>query len=349
VKLDRGILAALAAAVLFGLSTPIAKTLLGAISPLLLAGLLYLGSGIGLAIVLAVRAITRGRASVVRPHGADLLWLFGAIAFGGVIGPYLLMYGLQLTDSASASLVLNLEGVFTVLLAWLVFKENFDRRIAAGVALIVAGGVVLSIGTALRASGIAGPLAIAGACLAWAIDNNMTRKVSISDAMLLACSKGLIAGPISVALALRYGAHLPSGTLLLRAGLLGFVAYGLSLTLFVLALRNLGAARAGAYFSVAPFIGAALAVGLGAPLTATLIVAGLFMGAGLWLHLTENHGHRHRHLHLEHEHSHVHDAHHQHTHDSSWNGQEPHSHSHLHEPIEHAHPHYPDVHHRHEH
>jgi drug/metabolite transporter (DMT)-like permease len=349
VKFDRGVLAALAAAVLFGLSTPIAKTLLGAISPLLLAGLLYLGSGIGLAIVLAVRAMMWGGASVVRPHGEDLLWLLGAIAFGGVLGPYLLMYGLQSTDSASASLTLNLEGVFTVLLAWLVFKENVDRRIAAGVALIVAGGVVLSMGTALRASGIVGPLAIACACLAWAIDNNMTRKVSISDAMLVACAKGLIAGPLSVALALRYGAQLPSGTLLLGAGLLGFVGYGLSLTLFVLALRNLGAARAGAYFSVAPFIGAALAVGLGAPLTGTLIVAGLFMGAGVWLHLTENHGHRHRHSHLEHEHSHVHDAHHRHGHDSSWNGLEPHSHSHLHEPVEHAHPHYPDVHHRHEH
>jgi drug/metabolite transporter (DMT)-like permease len=349
VKLDRGILAALAAAALFGLSTPIAKTLLGAISPLLLAGLLYLGSGIGLVIVLTVRAIVLGRASVVRPRGADLLWLLGAIALGGVVGPYLLMYGLQLTDSASASLILNLEGVFTVLLAWFAFRENFDRRIGAGVALIVAGSVVLSVGTVLRASGIVGLLAIAGACLAWAIDNNLTRKVSISNAMLVACTKGLIAGPISVALALRYGAHLPSATLLLQAGLLGFVGYGLSLTLFVLALRNLGTARAGAYFSVAPFFGAALAVGLGAPLTVTLIVAGLFMGAGVWLHLTENHGHRHRHSHLEHEHPHVHDAHHQHHHHSNWDGREPHSHSHLHEPIEHAHPHYPDAHHRHEH
>jgi drug/metabolite transporter (DMT)-like permease len=349
VKLDRGIPAALAAAALFGLSTPVAKTLLGTIPPLLLAGLLYMGSGIGLAIVLMVRAISQGRASIVRPRGADLLWLLGAIAFGGAIGPYLLMYGLKMTDSASASLILNLEGVFTALLAWFAFKENFDRRIAAGMALIVAGGIVLSMGSALRASGIVGPLAIAGACLAWAIDNNLTRKVSISDAMLIACIKGLIAGPISVALSLRYGAHLPSGTLLLRAGLVGFVGYGLSLTLFVLALRNLGTARAGAYFSVAPFIGAALAVALGAPLTLTLIIAGLFMGAGVWLHLTENHGHRHRHSRLEHEHSHVHDAHHQHQHDSNWKGQEPHSHFHVHEPIEHAHPHYPDVHHRHEH
>ena len=348
-KIDRGILAALGAATLFGLSTPIAKTLVGEISPLLLAGLLYAGSGVGLSIVLTARAIALGQLSIVRPRGADLLWLLGAIAFGGAIGPYLLMYGLQMTDSASASMILNLEGVFTALLAWFAFKENFDRRIAAGMALIVAGGVVLSMGSALRASGIIGPLAIAGACLAWAIDNNLTRKVSINDAMLVACIKGLIAGPISVALALRYGAHLPTVTLLLRAGLLGFVGYGLSLTLFVLALRNLGTARTGAYFSLAPFIGAALAVALGAPLTPTLIITGLTMGAGVWLHLTESHAHRHRHLPVEHEHSHIHDSHHQHPHPDDWKGQEPHSHVHVHEPLEHAHPHYPDVHHRHDH
>jgi drug/metabolite transporter (DMT)-like permease len=349
VKLDRGILAALGAAALFGLSTPVAKMLVGELPPLLLAGLLYTGSGVGLGILLAARAIALGRASIIRPRGADWIWLLAAIAVGGAIGPYLLMYGLLLTDSASASLILNLEGVFTALLAWFAFRENFDRRIAAGMALIVAGGLVLSVGCVLRASGFAGPLAIAGACLAWAIDNNLTRKVSINDAMLIACIKGLIAGPISVALALRYGAHMPPGGLLLRAGLLGFMGYGLSLTLFVLALRNLGTARTGAYFSLAPFIGVVLAVFLGAPLTATLVVAGLFMGAGVWLHLTEIHAHWHRHSPLAHEHSHIHDAHHQHPHDSDWNGQEPHAHSHPHEPIEHAHPHYPDVHHRHHH
>src|SRR5258708_27291616 len=347
--LDRGIVAALGAAALFGLSTPIAKTIVGEISPLLLPGSLYAGSGVGLGIVLTARAIALCHATIVRPRGADLLWLLGAIAFGGAIGPYLLMYGLRMADSASASLILNLEGVFTALLAWFAFKENFDRRIAAGMALIVAAGVVLSMGTALRASGIVGPLAIAGACLAWAIDNNLTRKVSINDAMLIACAKGLIAGPISVALALRYGAHLPAGTLLLRAGLLGFVSYGLSLTLFVVALRNLGTARTGAYFSLAPFIGAVMAVAFGAPLTSTLLVAGLFMWAGVWLHLTEVHAHWHRHSSLTHEHSHVHDTHHQHQHDPDWDGKEPHSHPHVHDPIEHAHVHYPDVHHRHTH
>src|ERR1700738_3911709 len=347
--MNRGILAALGAAALFGLSTPIAKRLVGDISPLLLAGLLYAGSGIGLSVLLAVRAAVSGRVSIIRPRGADLIWLLGAIAFGGAIGPYLLMYGLQMTDSASASLILNLEGVFTALLAWFAFKENFDRRIAAGMALIVSGGAILSMGSALRAGGFVGPLAISGACLAWAIDNNLTRKVSTNDAMLIACIKGLIAGSISVALALRYGARLPPAPLLLRAAFLGFVGYGLSLTLFVLALRNLGTARTGAYFSLAPFIGATLAVGLGAPMSTTLLVAGVFMALGVWLHITENHAHLHRHSPLEHEHSHVHAIHHQHHDGSDWDGQEPHSHVHVHEPIEHAHAHYPDVHHRHEH
>ena len=347
--MERGIVAALGAAVLFGASTPMAKTLVGEMSPLLLAGLLYLGSGIGLGVVLMLRAATSGTRSIIRPRGADLVWLLAAVVVGGLIGPYLLMYGLRLTDSASASLILNLEGVLTALLAWFAFKENVDRRIAFGMTLIVAGGALLSMGPALRAGGLAGPLAIAGACLAWAIDNNLTRKVSSNDAMLTACIKGLVAGPCSLALALSSGAHLPAGILLLQAGLLGFVGYGLSLTLFVLALRRLGTARTGAYFSLAPFIGAALAVALGAPLTTPLIAAGLLMGCGVWLHLTERHAHRHRHSAQEHEHSHSHDAHHRHAHGTDWDGREPHSHPHVHDPIEHDHAHYPDVHHRHGH
>jgi drug/metabolite transporter (DMT)-like permease len=344
-----GIWAALGAAVLFGLSTPLAKLLTGQASPLLLAGLLYTGSGIGITLLLVVRAMVGGRAGIVLPRRVDLGWLLGATLFGGAIGPYLLMYGLQATDSASASLMLNLEGVFSALLAWFVFKENFDRRIALGMALIVAGGVVLSTSAVFHIDGLVGPFAIAGACLAWAIDNNFTRKVSINDAMSIACLKGLIAGPLSIMLALRYGAELPPLSMILWAGLLGFVGYGLSLTLFVVALRNLGTARAGAYFSLAPFIGAALAIALGAPLTWTLVVASLFMGAGLWLHLQERHAHQHIHAPLKHEHSHVHDAHHRHEHANDWQGQEPHSHEHIHEPLEHTHPHYPDVHHRHPH
>ena len=347
--LHRGVVAAVAAAALFGLSTPLAKTLVGTSSPLLLAGCLYLGSGLGLAVVLGVRALIFGGASIVRPMGSDLSWLLGAITFGGVMGPYLLMYGLQASDSASASLILNLEGVFTALLAWFAFRENFDRRIAFGMALIVAGGLVLSTGAALRASGFIGPLAIAGACLAWAIDNNLTRKVSANDAMFIACLKGLVAGPISVLIALKCGATPPPAIDLAKAGLLGFVGYGLSLTLFVVGLRDLGTARTGAYFSVAPFLGAALAVGLGAPITAPLLIAGTLMAGGVWLHLTERHSHRHRHERSSHEHAHTHDAHHQHIHEADTPPGAPHSHSHVHEPLEHSHRHYPDVHHRHDH
>lgn len=345
----RSVAAAAGAAVLFGLSTPLAKELVGQVPPLLLAGLLYLGSGLGLLSLLAIRMAAGRQADITWPRGADLGWLLGAIFAGGAIGPFLLMLGLRLTDAASASLILNLEGVFTALLAWFVFKESFDRRIAWGMASIVAGGLVLSAGTALRAHGVVGPLAIAAACLAWAIDNNLTRKVSNHDAMLIACLKGLVAGSVSVVLAIGTGATLPARAVAIEAGLLGFVGYGLSLMLFVVALRGLGTARTGAYFSLAPFVGAMFAVALGAPVTVPLLAAGALMGIGVWLHLTEHHEHSHTHAPTKHAHPHVHDEHHRHPH-SPWEAtSEPHSHEHVHEPIRHAHAHYPDVHHRHEH
>lgn len=348
-KIDRGIIAALGAAVLFGISTPISKTLINTTSPLLLAGLLYAGSGIGLTVVLTIRAMTNERTNITWPRGIEVLWLLAAIFVGGAIAPYLLMYGLRTIDAASASLILNLEGVFTALLAWFAFKEHFDRRIAFGMAFIVAAGIVLSLGPAFRSGGSVGPLAITGACMAWAIDNNLTRKVSIHDAMLVACAKGLIAGPLSVALALKYGASIPTPLRVIQVGLLGFVGYGLSLTLFVLALRNLGTSRTVAYFSLAPFLGATLAVALGAPVTGLLVVAAFLMGAGVWLHVTEHHSHAHTHDALLHEHVHVHDEHHRHQHEAGSDAREPHSHIHVHDPLEHAHGHYPDVHHRHGH
>ena len=348
-KIDRGIVAAIGAAVLFGLSTPLAKLLAGSLSPLLLAGLLYLGSGLGLATLLIVRATLHGRAALSVPRGPDAWWLLGAIVCGGVIGPYLLVYGLQFTDAASASLILNLEGCFTALLAWFVFKENFDGRIALGMTLIIGGGAVLSLGSTWRAGNMLGPLAIAAACLAWAVDNNLTRRIAVHDAMFIAGAKGLVAGTTSVSLALAFGARLPALATILQAALIGFVGFGLSLTLFVVALRHLGAARTGAYFSLAPFIGATLALTLGAPLTPLLIMAALLMGAGLWLHLTEQHVHWHRHVRLEHEHSHLHDEHHQHSHDPEWDGKQPHSHRHVHQQLEHSHAHYPEIHHRHSH
>jgi len=281
---------------------------------------------------------------------ADWPWIAAAIATGGVAGPILLMQGLARSDASTASLLLNLEAVLTATIAWTVFRENVDRRVFAGMAAIVAGGVLLSAHAAPQAGGFVGALLIFAACLAWSIDNNLTRRVSGGDAATLACLKGLVAGTVNLALASAFAAPMPAAAGWIAAGLLGFVGYGLSLALFIVALRNLGTARTGAYFSVAPFFGAALALALLGERPGTVFwVAGGLMALGVWLHLSEHHEHAHVHEAMEHVHEHVHDAHHQHAHDAPWDGSEPHVHSHRHAPLAHAHPHYPDLHHRHSH
>ena len=342
---------ALGSAALFGLSTPLAKILVGTVSPLLLAGLLYAGSGLGLSLVLVGRRLwTPRESSISLPRRGEWLWLAGAIFFGGVAGPAALMYGLVSSAASTASLLLNLEAVFTALLAWFLFRENFDRRIMLGMFTIVAGGALLVWTPGEQSEASFGLVLIALACFCWAIDNNLTRKVSTSDAMLVAGLKGLVAGAVNLGLALLVGQTLPPLGVLSLAMAVGFVGYGVSLVMFVLALRHLGTARTAAYFSVAPFFGAAFAVLLqGDTVTFRLIAAGLLMAAGVWLHLTEQHGHRHSHERLEHAHTHSHDGHHQHSHDTAWDGREPHTHRHVHVPLTHAHPHYPDVHHRHPH
>ena len=351
-RASKGVLSALAAAVLFGASTPIAKILVGELSPTLLAGLLYAGSGLGLALGLLFRRLARSDGTPAAfdwPRGPDIGWLAGAIAFGGVLGPVLLMWGLVSTPASVSALLLNLEAVFTALLAWFVFRENFDRRIAAGMALIVGGGLVLSW-TPGDLALAPGALLIAAACRCWAIDNNLTRKVSGRDAMAIACIKGLVAGAVNVSVAVVIGVAMPPLPVTASAAIVGFAGYGVSLALFVLALRDLGAARTGAYFSVAPFFGAALALAVQHdPLTASLTIAAGLMAAGVWLHLSEVHEHAHQHELLEHSHAHVHDEHHRHRHDPGWDGLEPHTHRHVHQPMWHAHPHYPDIHHRHPH
>lgn len=252
---DRGVAAALVAAALFGAGTPLAKLLLGATSPWLLAGLLYLGSGLGLLVLRRVR--NSPRVSFAR---AEAGWLAAAVLSGGIAGPVLLMWGLAQMPASDASLLLNAEGVLTALIAWFVFRENFDRRIAAGMALIVAGAIVLSWPDPLDLDASLPAFAVLGACLAWAIDNNLTRKVSLADASFTTMVKGLAAGATNLVLALVAGAALPRWPATLAAGLLGFLSYGLSLVLFVLALRHLGTARTGAYFSTAPFAGAVFAI-----------------------------------------------------------------------------------------
>ena len=347
----KGVMLALGSAVLFGMSTPLAKILVGSVSPLALAGFLYVGSGLGLALILAGRCAW-GREDSLRslPERGQWLWLAGSIFSGGVAGPVALMYGLATSAASAASLLLNLEAVFTALLAWFLFRENFDRRIALGLFAIVAGGLVLAWTPGARGEPSFGLVLIAIACLFWAVDNNLTRRVSASDATLIASIKGLVAGTVNLGLALLMGQILPPLGVLGFAMAVGFLGYGVSLVLFVLALRHLGTARTGAYFSVAPFFGATLAVLLqGDPVTFQLTAAGLLMAAGVWLHLTEHHGHLHTHEQQEHAHTHVHDEHHRHLHDAAWDGREPHTHLHVHEQLVHAHAHYPDLHHRHPH
>jgi drug/metabolite transporter (DMT)-like permease len=341
---QRGVLFALGAALLFGAGTPLAKSLLNSVSPWLLAGLLYLGSGIGLTIFRLFR-----RTNPVRLAQNEAPWFIGAIVSGGVVGPVLLMFGLTGMPASGAALLLNAEGVFTTLLAWFAFKENFDRRIAFGMVAIVAGAVLLSWPDEARFTGLWPALAVLGACLAWGIDNNLTRKVSLLDATWIASVKGLIAGSVNSILAFSLGTTLPALPNLAGALALGFLAYGVSLVFFVVGLRHLGTARTGAYFSVAPFFGAMVAVVMGDPVTLPLLGAGALMAIGIWCHLTEHHKHGHIHDVIAHEHEHVHDAHHEHAHDITIAPGTKHSHWHRHEQLVHAHTHFPDVHHRHPH
>ena len=339
---------ALASAGLFGISTPAAKLLVGVVDPWLLAGLLYGGSGVLLGAILAVER-GRRRAREAPLGRRDWRWLGAAIGAGGVIAPVLMMLGLAWGTAAEAALLLNLEGVFTALLAWLVVREHVDRRIAAGMVAITAGALVLAWTDAGFRPSWSGAL-IAAACLAWAVDNNLTRKISAGDPLQIAALKGVIAGAVNVVIALAYGASLPGPSTVVAATAVGGLCYGVSLVLYIVALRHLGAGRTAAYFATAPFVGAVGAIGvLGEPVTVKLVVAALLMGIGVWLHLTERHRHEHVHEPMAHEHRHDHDVHHRHDHPPGTPAGEPHTHWHEHAPLRHQHPHYPDIHHRHSH
>ena len=345
------VLYAVASAALFGLSTPAAKALLGSVDPLVLAGLLYCGAGVGIFLLRRlIPAIQKSASREVSLRRKDFPWLAGAIVTGGIAGPILLMAGLARTDATAASLFLTLEGAATALMAWFVFHENFDRRIALGMTCLIAGAAVLAWSGTPTMAGIAGPLLIAGACVMWGLDNNLTRKVSLSDPLQIVEMKGLVAGPINLALGVWAGSSLPAVPPSLIGMGVGFVGYGLSLVLFVMALRHLGTARTSAYFATAPFLGAIAAViALGEPVTVQLVAAGAVMAVGVWLHLTERHEHEHIHKPMAHSHPHVHDEHHQHKHSGSEPPGEPHTHFHEHGRIKHTHRHVPDMHHVHRH
>jgi drug/metabolite transporter (DMT)-like permease len=345
------VVAALGAAALFGLSVPASKALVAVTDPWLLAGLLYLGSGASLAAYRLAQYVLFGwRPGEARLGRTEWPWLAAAIFSGGVIAPVLLMFGLSRVTASEGALLLNLEGVFTAVVAWIVFHEHVDRRIAGGMAAIAAGAMVLAWNPAepVRLSG--GAVVVAAACLGWAVDNNLTRKISASDPLQIAALKGLLAGGVNFGIAVTLGASIPGPSMLALAALVGLLSYGVSLVLFVRALRDLGAGRTSAYFSTAPFVGALIGVLVfREPVSVRLGVAAALMMMGLWMHISERHEHEHLHDALEHEHRHRHDEHHRHDHDASAPPGEPHSHRHAHERLLHTHPHYPDIHHRHGH
>ena len=338
--LGPGVGDALLAAAAFGCATPFAKRIGDGVNPQLFAGLLYLGSGL----VLTASLVFRGREASLRRSDAPAM--AGAVLFGGVVAPVLLMVGLRTTPAASASLLLNLEAVLTVLGAWLIAREHADKRIVLGMVVIVAGGLLLSVSGDGRLAFSFGAVAIAGACLCWAIDNVVTRPLSVRDPRQIAAVKGVVAGTVNVSLGLLTGGHLPSTPKVVGAVVIGFVGYGLSLVLYVRAMRQLGTARTGAYYAAAPFVGAAVAlVWLREPVGRYFVPALILMAIGLAIHLRENHSHDHVHIQMTHDHGHDHlDEHHAHTDEVP-----PGSLNHTHDDETHGHGHTPDQHHQHDH
>ncbi len=347
----RGIQAALGSALLFGAGTPIAKLLLADVSPWMLAGLLYAGSGIGLGLYRLAR-----RAPRVRPRAGEWLPLAGAILSGGVVAPVLLFVGLSHLPASGASLLLNAESVFTAVIAWWVFRENRGPRVVLGFAAIVAGAAVLAVSSGVDAGGAWPSIAVLAACLLWGVDNNLTRVVSRLDAVWLAALKGSVAGCVNLSLALALGSRLPGSAQVLASMALGLAAYGVSLVLFIVALRKVGTARAGAYFAVAPFFGALVAVALGDVVTLPLTAAGLLMVAGVWLHVTERHDHLHWHPPTAPFEAHTHDEFDERRGEAPGDarsdvadGADEHRHAAAHAALSHRHGHYPDTAHRHTH
>ncbi len=343
----RGAIFGLLAAAMFGVSAPIAKRLLGEVTPQVLAGLLYLGAGIGLWLYRRARP-NRDEAKLRR---ADVPRLLGVVVAGGVVGPVLMLLGLERVSAVTGSLLLNLEAPFTIAVAVIVFREHLGRHAAGAMALIVAGAAILKVEPGAAGADPLGVLLLAAACLAWAVDNNLTQSLSLRDPFAVVRAKTLGAGAFNLVVGLVLaGGALPPPRVVGVALVLGCVSYGVSVVLDAYALRLVGAAREAAYFATAPFLGAFAATFLfGDSLRWFDVAAMAIMGSGVLLLLRERHGHEHHHHAMEHDHAHVHDEHHAHAPGPADSPGEPHSHPHRHDPLAHDHPHVPDLHHRHRH
>lgn len=348
---NKSILYALVAASLFGASAPLAKLLLSDIQPVLLASFLYLGSGLGLLFYKFIRRITKNDPVKEAKIGrADLPWLVAATFFGGITAPIVLLFSLKHTPAATASLILNFEGVATALIAFIAFREAISKRIWLAVGFVTIAVILLSVDLSGKWGFSLGALGVATACVLWGLDNNFTRNISAKDPVAIVIVKGIVAGAISLAVALIIGNPLPGLVKVLLSCLLGLFCYGLSIVFFILSLRELGTARTSGYFATAPFIGSALSFLIFRELPNTLFFIALpFIVVGAFLLFTEKHTHLHTHFEFKHDHIHDHvDGHHTHEHSSSRVSQT-HSHPHKHVPVNHKHPHNPDIHHRHSH
>jgi drug/metabolite transporter (DMT)-like permease len=350
----RPLVSVVLSAALFGISTPLAKILLGDFHPVALAGLLYLGVFFGLTVYSGVAKTVAGRKGgpregrEARLEKKDLPWLAGAVIAGGIIGPVCLMAGLSRISGFSASLLLNFEGLATAAIAVVLFKENAGKTAWLALTLMTAAGALLSWNPGGRFS-VEGPALVLLAMIAWGFDNNLTRQISDKDPVQIARIKGLVAGTLLTAASFLTGQGLRPGAPAAYGLMIGGLCFGLSLILFIVALKGLGAFRTGAFFSVGPFIGAlaSLAI-LGDTLRWTMAAAGLLMAVAVGLIVAEKHAHAHRHERTVHSHSHNHgDLHHLHPHPGRV--REPHCHEHVHEATDHIHGHWPDIHHRHEH
>jgi drug/metabolite transporter (DMT)-like permease len=346
----RGSTYGIAAAALFGISTPLAKLLVPGSSPVALAALLYLGAAAALAVAGIARRGFRGAPLEAALRRADLPLLIAVIACGGVAGPVLMLVGLSRVPAVTAALLLNLEAPFTIAIAVFALGEHLGGREWLAAALVIAGAALLSGGIAGLGAPAGGTLAIAGACLFWGIDNNLTQRLSVRDPIAIVRAKALGAGVANLAIALLTGARFPARPSACAAAVLvGAASYGVSIVLDTHALRLIGAAREAACFATAPLFGVAAAVLLlGDTLGAREIAAAIVIGVGLALLVRARHEHEHEHQTLTHDHVHVHDVHHQHPHRDG-TGREPHAHPHTHTPLHHTHPHVSDAHHRHRH
>lgn len=340
----RGGLLALAAAALFGISTPLLQRFGAGLGALATAALLYAGAALA---GLLLRKPVEREARVRRADWPRLLLM---AALGSALGPVALAWGLQHTSATSGSLMLTLEAVFTALLARALYGETMDRRVWGAMALLTAGGMLLVFDSGQVGRTQAwGLLAVGVATLAWGVDNTLSRALAERDPAQVVLGKALLGGSATALIAWSAGEPLPTPQAALGLLLVGATGYGLSLHFYLLAQRAFGAARTGSVFAFAPFIGALAAIAMGdRSAGVVLAVASVLMLAGVLLHLAESHAHEHEHQALEHEHAHVHnDGHHDHLHEPMPVGS--HSHRHTHAPVRHSHAHVPDVHHAHPH